>query len=179
DEINRRWDELLHAAARGPGYRSRLAAADPLLVDDGPDSLGRMLVAGLGFGVLPATLRRRRQGEPVLIGAGGEAIPVAAEVLAEAQRELVDVVAWVEVPEEGAAAPVVSGFADAPEGGARARIVQLRVQGPFLERLDLPAPPAHPEDGGALAALGMAGAVLWIGVAAAPRNRPEPDLDWH
>jgi len=32
--------------------------------------------------------------------------------------------------------------------------VQLLVQGPFLERLELPAPPAHPEDGGALAALG-------------------------
>lgn len=179
DAINAHWDRLLQTAARSPGYRRRLAAADPLLLDDGPDSLGRMLVAGLGFAALPAALRHRSDGEPVLIAAEAEAIPVGDAVLAEARRQRADAVAWVELAGTPVPAPVVSGFSDAPKWAAPARIVQVLIQGPFLEGLDLPAAPAHPEDGSTLAALGRAGAVLWVGVSAAPRSAAPRDLDWH
>lgn len=175
DRINREWQRLLRRAARGPGFRARIAAADPLLVDDGPQSTGRLLVTGLGFDALPATLRPRRHGGWLTVDAAGEA---SASGPGHHDDTSADVIAWVDA--ETMPAPVTSSLAHAPDWATGRPILRLQIADTVMqEASDIPFP-ALPHDGAALALLGMVGAVRWLPARGAPgRPAMRHDLDWH
>lgn len=187
-----RWEALLGEAARQPGYPRRVddAAGDDLLRDDGVDSIGRVLVTGLGFAPLPSGMRADPGTGLWQAGGGGETptlpdgalaqgSPLQGYVICGPAPDAAEAAALAILARDAAAARVPVALmlpADAqgvPQGAPAlwqmdAQALTGWLSGPsrmlvslaLLRELGLDAPPAQAVDHRGTLAMVMAGALM-------------------